>query len=57
MNKRTVYLFSGVFGTLGAYLPVLLGVDDGFGGWSILGGFIGGLFGIWVAVKVAKRFS
>jgi len=57
MNKRTIYLFAGIFGFLGAYVPVLLGIDDGFGGWSILGGLIGGLLGIWLAVVVQKRFS
>ena len=57
MNKKTIYLLAGIFGALGAYLPVLFGIDDGFGGWSILGGLIGGIFGIWVAVVLQKRFG
>lgn len=57
MNKKTIYLFAGIFGTLGAYLPVLAGIDNGFGGWSILSGLTGGLFGIWVAVVLQKRFG
>lgn len=56
MNKKTILLFAGVFGFVGAYLPVLLGVDDGLGSWSILGGAVGGLIGIWVAVWMSKRF-
>jgi glycerol-3-phosphate acyltransferase PlsY len=56
MNKRVVLVFAGVFGLVGAYVPVFFGWDDGFGVWSILGGLIGGLLGIWLAVKVAKRF-
>jgi hypothetical protein len=57
VNKKTIYLFAGIFGSLGAYLPVLAGVDDGFGGWSILGGLVGGIFGIWAAVVLQKRFG
>jgi hypothetical protein len=56
MSKKAIFLLATVFGFIGAYIPVLLGVDDGFGGWSILGGMIGGLFGIWLAVWLSKRF-
>lgn len=50
-------MFAGIFGFVGAYLPVLLGVDDGFGAWSILGGLVGGIVGIWLAVVVQKRLG
>lgn len=56
MNKKVTLLFAGIFGTIGVYLPILFGVDDGLGGWSILGGLIGGFVGIWLAVIVQKRF-
>ena len=46
-------LGSVVFGAIGSYVPVLFGGDiDSMIGWSILGGLIGGIFGIWAAVKV-----
>ena len=54
--KKILTIFAVIFGGIGAYIPVLLGVDDGFGGWSILGGLFGGLFGIWVGVKIANRY-
>ena len=57
MNKGFVTLMAGLFGTVGSYIPVLLGDHELLSGWSILGGVIGGLFGIWVAVKLSKRFG
>ncbi|MDO8335838.1 MAG: hypothetical protein Q7T74_03610 [Candidatus Saccharibacteria bacterium] len=53
MNKGVITLMAGIFGTLGAYIPVLAGWDPtGLGGPSIFGGLVGGLFGIWLAVKI-----
>jgi hypothetical protein len=57
MNKRTILLFASVFGFAGAYVPVLFGDNDMLSGWSILGGLIGGLFGIWLGVAVSKRWG
>ena len=57
MNKGWLTLMAGIFGTIGAYVPVLFGDNDLLSGWSILGGVIGGLFGIWVGVKLAKRYG
>jgi hypothetical protein len=57
MNKGLLTLMAGIFGFIGSYIPVLLGDNDLLSGWSILGGVIGGLFGIWVGVKLAKRFG
>lgn len=51
MNKGLIMLMSGVGGTIGGYLPVLLGVG-GLSGWSILGGLIGGVVGIWAGIKL-----
>lgn len=55
--KGLILLFVTVFSTIGAYTPVLLGDHDILSGWSILGGFIGGIFGIWLAVWVSKRYD
>ena len=51
MNKSVIFMTSGFFGSVGAYVPMLLG-SSGLSGWSLLGGFICGIFGIWVGVKI-----
>lgn len=57
MNRRLIWLATIIFGAIGAFIPVVLGVDkSGLDGWSILGGFVGGLFGVWLAVWAFKRF-
>lgn len=57
MNKRVILLFATVFGVLGGYLPSLFGDDELLDGWGILGGVVGGLFGIWLGVYVSKRWG
>ena len=55
MNKTVIMFFTIIFSLIGGYLPVLFG-DSIFSVWSILGGFVGGILGIWVGVVVSKRF-
>lgn len=55
--KQLILLFATVFSIAGAYVPVLFGDSDMFSGWSILGGLVGGLFGIWVGAVVSKRWG
>ena len=50
--KGIILLTSGLGGTIGGYVPVLLGAS-GIGGWSILGALIGGLLGIWAGYKIS----
>lgn len=57
MNKGLLTLMAGIFGLVGSYIPVLFGDNDLLGGWSIFGGVVGGLFGIWVGVKLAQRIG
>jgi hypothetical protein len=57
MNKRVILFFATVFGILGGYLPMLFGDTEFLDGWSILGGLVGGLFGIWLGVFVSKRWG
>lgn len=52
MNKGLIMLMSGVGGTIGGYLPVILGAGE-LSGWSILGGLIGGVVGIWAGIKLS----
>jgi drug/metabolite transporter superfamily protein YnfA len=57
MNKTIILFFAAVFELAGNFVPMLFGDNDFFSGWSILGGIIGGLFGIWVGVLVSKRLG
>ena len=44
-------------GIAGGYIPVLFGDTELLDGWSILGGFVGGMVGIWLGVVISKRYS
>jgi hypothetical protein len=57
MNKRVLLFFATVFGILGGYLPMLFGDSNLFDIWGILGGLVGGFFGIWLGVYVSKRWG
>jgi hypothetical protein len=57
MNKKFLLLMSTIGGIAGGYVPVLFGDNSFLDGASILAGLIGGLLGIWVGVKLAKRYS
>lgn len=57
MNKNVIMIFTVVFSLAGSYLPMLLGETDIFSAWCILGGFVGGIIGIWIGILVSKRFS
>jgi hypothetical protein len=52
--KQLILLCATVFGFIGSYIPVLFGDTDMLSGWSILGGMIGGFFGIWAGVKLYR---
>jgi uncharacterized membrane protein len=56
MNKSVILFFALVFELAGNFAPMLFGNYDLFSLWSIFGGLIGGLFGVWVGVIVSKRF-
>lgn len=57
MNKMMITLGMGVGSTVGALLPQLWGDGDMLGGMSILLGLVGGILGIWLAVKLSKMMS
>lgn len=40
--------------TAGAMVPMLFGDYDSFDIWSVLGGFVGGIVGIWLAVTLSR---
>lgn len=47
-----MYLLIAVFGGIGSYVPVFFGAD-GFSALSVLGGFIGSIFGLYAAYKMS----
>jgi uncharacterized membrane protein YfcA len=57
VNKKLLLVMATTGGAAGSYAPILFGDNSFFDGWQIIGGLIGGLFGIWVGVKLSKRFS
>jgi membrane associated rhomboid family serine protease len=57
MNKKLILFFAIIFGLGGNFLPMLFGDTDPFSLWAVLGGLVGGLFGVWVGVIVSKRIG
>jgi len=57
MNKTVILFCATIFGLAGNFIPMLFGDNDFFSIWGILGSVIGGLFGIWVGVKISKRMG
>jgi hypothetical protein len=55
--KATLLLGATVFGAIGGYVPVLFGDNDLLSGWSILGGMLGGFFGIWAGYRLYKAMD
>jgi hypothetical protein len=51
MNKMLMYGSIAVFSTLGGLIPALWHAGF-FSLWGIIGGLVGGIFGVWVAVKI-----
>lgn len=39
---------------LGSMVPTWVGGASLLGGWSVFGGVVGGIVGIWVGVKLSK---
>jgi len=53
--KTLIYASVFIFSTVGSYVPTLW--HAGFFSWSsILGGIIGTIIGIWVAIKANNYF-
>ncbi len=57
MNKRVLLIMATIGGAIGSYVPILFGDSELLDGWSILGGVVGGLAGIWLGVKLYKRLG
>jgi len=58
MSKKTVTFLALVGLTVGSLVPMALGWDPtGLNGLSILGGLIGGILAIWLAVVLSKNLN
>lgn len=57
MNKKLILFFASAGGLAGGYLPYLFGDHDMFDIWTILGGLVGGIAGIWLGVIISKRIG
>jgi hypothetical protein len=56
VNKGVILFFAIIGELVGSFSPMLFGNNDIFSVWGILGGLVGGIFGIWVGVVVSKRY-
>lgn len=57
MNKKIILFFAIMFEIIGSYIPLLLGEKEIFSLWGVLGGLVGGIFGIWIGVVISKKLS
>lgn len=55
--KLLLYIGAAVGGMIGGYLPVLFGDTSMLSGWSLLGGFIGTIVGLWAGYKMGQYFE
>ncbi len=57
MNKKFITFMTIVGMTGGGAAPMLWGDNSLLDGWSILTSMVGGIIGIWLGVKLSKRFG
>lgn len=55
MDRKILFMCITVGSTIGGYLPVLVGQGD-FSFASIVGGFLGGVAGVFVARRIDESF-
>lgn len=55
-TKTIVWVSVFVFSIIGGYIPIFFG-ESLLSSWSILGNGIGGVFGIWVGIKVGNALN
>jgi cytochrome c oxidase subunit IV len=55
-TKTLIWTFLVIFSTIGSYLPSLFGLDM-FSLWSIIGGALGGILGIYVGYKLGENWG
>ena len=57
MNKMTISICMTAGTIIGGFIPTWFGDTNLFDAWSIIGGLIGGIAGIWLGVKLGKMLS
>lgn len=57
IQKRTVMIGAIAGMTLGGAAPMLFGDYNTLDLWSVLGGFVGGIAGIWLAATLSRYFG
>lgn len=57
MGKKFIYFTMTIGMTVGGALPMFFGDNSLLDGWTLLGGLVGGLFGVWVGVKLLKLYG
>ncbi len=55
--KLMSYVGASVGGLIGACIPILFMHASGLSGWSLLGGFIGTIAGIYPGYKIGQYFD
>jgi hypothetical protein len=53
MERRVIWLCVGFGSILGGFVPEMWG-GSAFGGWSLLFGVLGGVAGLWLAVRITS---
>jgi hypothetical protein len=54
-TKTFIWIGVFVFSTLGSWIGALMDHGNWLGGWSILLGAVGSLFGVWAGYKFSKN--
>lgn len=58
MTSKSAVMFGMVGGmTAGGAVPMLFGDYSIFDLWGVIGAFVGGIVGIWLAVVLSRRFG
>ncbi len=55
--KLIIVLLALVLAVIGGAVPMFFGDKDLLSGWAIIGGFAGGVFGVWLGTAIAKRWG
>lgn len=54
--KTIIWIGITIGGTIGSWLGAIPDGGNWLGGWSILGGFIGSILGLWAAYKIGHYY-
>ena len=52
MDKKIIFLTTALGGSIGGYIPTLLGLTGL--GWGVIGAFLGGLLGVYIGYQLSE---